>query len=81
MNKGEIINLINSGRELEFIYNNRNYSITYGILEGNEVISFCEFNKESTEVETVDELLNIKRYDVSVEEMLLSLSDKDIWIF
>ena len=81
MDKNELTNLINSGREIEFVYNNNKFSITYGIVNGNEVISFCEFNKESTEVETVIELLKIKRNGISVEEMLNSITKKDIWIF
>jgi len=81
MNIKEIIDLINSGRELEFVYDNKKYSITYGNLDGKEVISFCEFYRESTEVTTVDELLKITRYGVTVEEMLLSLSDENLWIF
>ena len=81
MNKEKIKKLISSGREIEYIYNKKKYSITYGKLNGKEVISFCEYYKETTEVSTVEELLNIKRYGVSVEEMLTSISDDNIWIF
>ena len=81
MTKQEIVELVNSGREIEFVYDQKKYSITYGVVNGVEVISFCEFYKESTEVETVDELLKLKRYGVSVEEMLLSVTADNIWIF
>ena len=81
MTKQEIVELVNSGREIEFVYDQKKYSITYGVVNGVEVISFCEFYKESTEVETVDELLKIKRYGVSVEEMFLSVTADNIWIF
>jgi hypothetical protein len=81
MTKQEIVELVNSGREIEFVYDQKKYSITYGVVNGVEVISFCEFYKESTEVETVDELLKLKRYGVSVEEMFLSVTADNIWIF
>ena len=81
MTKQEIVELMNSGREIEFVYDQKKYSITYGVVNGVEVISFCEFYKESTEVETVDELLKLKRYGVSVEEMFLSVTADNIWIF
>jgi len=77
----KIYDLVESGREVEFEYDGKKYSITYGTVDDVEVISFCEFYKESTEVTTVDELLKVKRDGVSVEEMLLSLSEDDIWIF
>lgn len=50
MTKQELFNYIEHGREIEFTFQNRKYSITYGIIEGKEVISFCEFYQETTEV-------------------------------
>ena len=81
MEKQELIALIESGHEIEFSYDDKNYSITYGILDGARVISFCEFYKESTEVHTVEELLQIERYGVSVEKMIEGLTPDDVWIF
>ena len=81
MRENELIEYVNSGREIEFKWNGSMYSITYGVINGKRVISFCEFYKDSTEVTTADELLKVKRDGVSVEEMLLSLSEDDIWIF
>ena len=77
----KIFDLVESGREVDFEYDGKKYSITYGTVDDVEVISFCEFYKDSTEVTTADELLKVKRDGVSVEEMLLSLSEDDIWIF
>ena len=70
MTQQEIVELVNSGREIEFVYDQKKYSITYGVVNGVEVISFCEFYKESTEVETVDELLKLKRYVLYLEVLL-----------
>ncbi len=81
MNKKELEEYINQGNEIEFIYNNKKFSITYGEFNGKEMISFCEFNKETTEVKTVEELLEVKRYGISVEQMLLECKEKNIWIF
>ena len=57
------------------------YSITYGVLEGRTVISFCEFYKESTEVETPAELLKVERNNTTVLDMLNSLTEEDIWVY
>lgn len=81
MNKEQLIDYITHGREMEFCHNGKNYSITYGMLNGKRVISFCEFGKASTEVELPEELLHIKREGLTVLEMLNSIDDKDIWIF
>ena len=76
-----LIELINNGREIEFIFNNKKFSITYGIVNNMEVISFCEYYKESTEVNDINDLLNVKRDNKSVKEMWESLTTDDIWIY
>lgn len=73
--------LISSGRELEFVFEGRKYSITYGVLDGEEVISFCEFYQETTEVKNADELLKIHRNGYTVKEMIAKLSDNDFFVF
>ncbi len=72
---------VSQGREIEFKYQGKQYSITYGVIDGKEVISFCEFYKETTEVETVDELVKVERDGVSVIQMLESISDNEIWVY
>lgn len=81
MNKQELENLIEYGHEIEFTWHNKNFSITYGIKNDKECISFCEFYKETTEVNSVGELCQIKRYNTKVIDMLESITDKDITIF
>ena len=81
MSKEELIELVNSGRELEFVFDKKRFSITYGIIDNKERISFCEFYKVSTEVDSVEELLKIERYGVAVETMIASIDKNDIWIF
>ena len=81
MNREQLLDLINHGREIEFRFNGKKYSITYGMLNGRHVISFCEFYKETTEVESAEDAINITRDNVSVLEMLESLTEDDIWIY
>lgn len=81
MTKELLIDYINHGREIEFRYNGKMYSITYGTLDGKRVISFCEFYQDTTEVEKPEELLNVERSDITVLQMWESLTEDDIWIY
>ena len=81
MTKELLAEYIEHGREIEFQYNGKMYSITYGIINGKEVTSFCEFYKETTEVETFDQLLEVSRDGVTVLKMWESLTGDDIWIY
>ncbi|MBQ6216932.1 MAG: hypothetical protein IJK53_06055 [Erysipelotrichaceae bacterium] len=81
MTTEEFKRLVKTGREIEFSYRNKRYSITYGSIDDEYVISFCEFYKESTEVKDFDDLLNVSRDGIAVKEMIESLRDKDIDVF
>ena len=81
MNLDQLREYVSEGREIEFKFNGKNYSITYGVIDGKNVISFCEFYQETTEVETVDELIKVERDGVTVLHMLESITEKDIWIY
>lgn len=72
---------VETGREIEFKYNGKDYSITYYPRDKEKnYISFCEFYKETTEVSNVDDLLDIKRDGVTVREMLETITEDDVWI-
>lgn len=81
MTKDLLKEYVDCGREIEFKYNDKMYSITYGIIDDEEVISFCEFYKDTTEVKTFGELLEISRDGVTVLQMWESLADDDVWIY
>ena len=81
MNLDQLREYVSEGREIEFKFNGKMYSITYGVLDGKDVISFCEFYQETTEVETVDELIKVERDGVTVLHMLESITEEDIWIY
>ena len=80
MTKGLLKEYVDCGREIEFKYNDKMYSITYGIIDDEEVISFCEFYKETTEVKTFEELIEVSRDGVTVLQMWESLTEEDVWI-
>ena len=55
---------VRTGRELEFSYKGKDYSITYFRKNRKIYISFCEFYKETLDVATVDELWNSTNYPI-----------------
>ena len=81
MNLDQLREYVSEGREIEFKFNGKKYSITYGVIDDKDVISFCEFYQETTEVETVDELIKVERDGVTVLHMLESITEEDIWIY
>ena len=81
MNLDQLREYVSQGREIEFQFDEKKYSITYGVISGKEVISFCEFYQDTTEVECVEELIKVERNGKTVLEMLESITEKDIWIY
>ena len=41
MNISEFITLVDEGHEIEFVYEGKKYSVTYGKINRKEIISFC----------------------------------------
>ena len=81
MTRQTLADLVEHGREIEFNYSGKRFSITYYEPNGEPVISFCEFYKEITNVDTVDELCDVERYGVKVIDMLGTISDDEIDIY
>ncbi len=81
MTAEELKEYVSCGREIEYEFNGRKYSITYGEFSPEGEISFCEFYKETTEVMSVEDLLKVERYGITVEQMLASCKEEDICIF
>ena len=69
------------GHEIEFNFHGKEYSITQGTLDGKYVFSFCEFYKETTEVEKPEDILMISRDGYTVKEMINQITDNDIWLY
>lgn len=72
---------IETGRELEFNFNGKKYSLTYGHVDSEEIISFCEFDKPSVEVRNIDQLLGINYNGQPFCEIWENLREEDLWIF
>jgi len=81
MNKEQLKYYVAHGREIEFKYNGKKFSITYSPEGVEDFISFCEFNKETSDVKTVEELMAVTRDGVSVIQMLESITEDNIWIY
>lgn len=56
MTKEQLFKWVDTGRELEFNYKGKDYSITYYNDDRKDFISFCEAYDETVDVATVDEL-------------------------
>jgi len=75
-------NYVYCGREIEFRYKDRMFSVTYATTpQMGRVISFCEFYKNPVDVKTVDELLQVEWYGERFEKIWKSLTQEDIWIY
>lgn len=76
MKKEDLYELYLKGGDIEFECDGKWYSITWFIENGEKYVSFCEFYNEPTDVQTFDELINIKRYGKTVLEMWESLDEE-----
>lgn len=81
MTKDELTTLIETGREIEFTYNGKDYSITYYNDNRKNYISFCEFYQDVLDVSNVNELRDSIYHNFEISAILLSLKDEDISIF
>ncbi len=77
----DIKDQLEHGREIEFNYNGKRYSFTFGEIDGKKVIAFCEFNKPDIEFDTIDEILAAEYDGFKIADVIESLSDEDIDIF
>jgi hypothetical protein len=78
----EILNeLVTTGREIEFDYKGKQYSITYYNDNRKKYISFCGFYKETLDVSSVDELWNSTYKNISVKDMILSINEDDYSVY
>ncbi len=77
MKKEDLKEYVETGREIEFVYEGKWHSITYYEKDedGND-ISFCEFYKEPINVSNFDDLCNITYKGVKVIEIWESISEE-----
>lgn len=82
MTKEQLFEWVDTGRELEFNYKGKDYSITYFRKNRKICISFCEFYKETLDVATVvDELWNSTYKGIKLSDMLSSIPEDDVYVY
>lgn len=82
MTKQELKDYVDCGREIEFNYRAKRYSITYyDPKKEKDYISFCEFHQEPIDVCSVEALAGIPLDGKTLMQVLESLTMNDIWIF
>ena len=72
---------VRTGRELEFSYKGKDYSITYYNDDRKDFISFCEAYDETVDVATVDELWNSAYKGIKLSDMLSSIPEDDVYVY
>ena len=72
---------VRTGRELEFSYKGKDYSITYYNDDRKDFISFCEAYDETVDVATVDELWNSTYKGIKLSDMLSSIPEDDVYVY
>ena len=73
--------LIKAGREIEFSYKGKRYSITYYNDDREKSISVCEFYCPPTDVKTVEEVLKLTVGGITLERIFDSLPDSAFDIY
>ena len=80
MTKKQLFEYIAEGREIDFEYKGKKYSITYSPSWDDDYISFCEYYQYTSDVKTPEELINVERDGVTVLQMLELLPDDKIHV-
>lgn len=81
MTKGRLAKYVSQGNEIEFVYKEKNYSITYATTDGVDCISFCEFYSDTLDVPDVDTLWDSEYHGMAVSDIISSLTIYDMWIY
>lgn len=81
MTRNELIELINTNREIEFEYLNNRYSITYYDDDRKNYISVCRFYCTPTDVANAEEALELTIGGKTIESILVNLPEDKIDIF
>ena len=81
MTKEQLFEWVDTGRELELSYKEKNYSIIYPEIDNKRIISFCQFDDEVLDVATVDELWNSTYKGIKLSDMLSSIPEDDVYVY
>lgn len=78
MTKQQLIEWVDTGRELEFEYQGSKYSITYYNDNRKDYISFCQYYQETLDVSDVETLWNCTYRGINLADMLSSISEDQV---
>ena len=78
MTKNQLLEWVRTGREIEFDYDGKRYSITYFDDNRKEQISFCEYYKDTLDVPDVDTLWNSIYKGIKLSDMLSSIPVENV---
>lgn len=81
MTKEQLFEWVDTGRELEFNYKGKDYSIIYPEIDNKRIISFCQFDDEVLDVATVDELWISTYKGIKLSDMLSSIPEDDVYVY
>lgn len=73
--------LIDNKREIEFVYHNNKFSITYYNDNRTKYISVCEYYRNPIDVASVQEVLKLKIGNKTLEQVFAELPDSAITIY
>lgn len=77
----EIKRILKDGEEIEFKYNDKNFSITFFDENNKTKISFCEFYKEPIDVDSIEAVFDIVYNGETVKDILKQIDKKDIVVY
>ena len=78
MTKQQLIEWIETGRELEFEFGGRKYSITYYNDGRRDYVSFCEFYKEPLDVSDANALWDSSYKGIELSKMLSAIPEDKV---
>lgn len=78
MTKEQLKDWVNTGREIEFDYKDKRYSITYYGDNRVNYISFCEFYEETLDVADVETLWISTYKGMDVGKILSSITENEM---
>lgn len=82
MTKAQVKQWMQNGREIEFVYNGKHYSLCPFLTEKKEKwISFCEFYQETLDVPNVETLWNETYKNIKVSLIFESVLVSEVDIF
>ena len=77
----EVKKILQDGEEIEFKYKNKDFSITFFEEKGKTKLSFCEFNKEPIDVDTIEEIFDITYNGEIVKDILMKTEKKNVIVY